>query len=48
MSRRRVTARLRAPLAGQYGQQDLWPLVEQALADDRLLLIVDGLDEWAY
>ena len=30
-----------------YGQADLWPLVEKALADDRLLLIVDGLDEWA-
>jgi hypothetical protein len=29
-----------------YGQSDLWPLVEKALADDRLLLIVDGLDEW--
>lgn len=29
-----------------YGQADLWPLVEKALADDRLLLIVDGLDEW--
>ena len=32
---------------GQYGQQELWPVVEQALGDDRLLLIVDGLDEWA-
>lgn len=31
---------------GAYGQAELWPLVEQALADDRLLLIVDGLDEW--
>jgi hypothetical protein len=29
-----------------YGQADLWPLVEKALADGRLLLIVDGLDEW--
>jgi hypothetical protein len=29
-----------------YGQSDLWPLVEKALADDRLMLIVDGLDEW--
>lgn len=29
-----------------YGQATLWPLVEKALADDRLLLIVDGLDEW--
>jgi len=32
---------------GQYGQQELWPVVEQALGDDRLLLIIDGLDEWA-
>ncbi len=24
----------------------LWPLVEKAFADDRLLLLVDGLDEW--
>ena len=31
----------------QDGQQELWPVVEQALGDDRLLLIVDGLDEWA-
>ena len=31
---------------GAYGQAELWPLVEKALADDRLLLIVDGLDEW--
>jgi hypothetical protein len=29
-----------------YGQAALWPLVEKALGDDRLLLIVDGLDEW--
>jgi hypothetical protein len=29
-----------------YGHADLWPLVEKALDDDRLLLIVDGLDEW--
>jgi hypothetical protein len=25
---------------------DLWPLVERALQDDRLLLLVDGIDEW--
>jgi hypothetical protein len=25
----------------------LWPLVQQALQDDRLLLIVDGIDEWS-
>ena len=24
----------------------LWPLVEKALSDERLLLLVDGLDEW--
>ncbi|AFZ27223.1 putative NTPase (NACHT family) [Cylindrospermum stagnale PCC 7417] len=27
-------------------EKRLWPLVEQALADERLLLLVDGLDEW--
>jgi len=26
---------------------DLWPLVERALHDDRLLLLVDGVDEWS-
>jgi NACHT domain len=25
----------------------LWPLVQQALQDDRLLLLVDGVDEWS-
>ena len=25
---------------------DIWPLVERALQDHRLLLVVDGLDEW--
>jgi hypothetical protein len=29
-----------------YSNGHLWPLVERALADDRLLLFVDGLDEW--
>ncbi|MCC5790980.1 MAG: NACHT domain-containing protein [Opitutales bacterium] len=29
-----------------YSNNHLWPLVERALADDRLLLLVDGLDEW--
>src|SRR5260370_11523956 len=24
----------------------LWPLVQRALQDDRLLLLVDGIDEW--
>jgi hypothetical protein len=28
-------------------EERLWPLVEQALNDDRLLLLVDGLDEWS-
>ena len=28
------------------GEETLWPLVEEALADGRLLLLVDGLDEW--
>ena len=28
-------------------EERLWPLVEKALQDDRLLLLVDGLDEWA-
>jgi hypothetical protein len=27
-------------------EEQLWPLIEQALDDDRLLLLVDGLDEW--
>ena len=27
-----------------YGHPDLWPLVDEALSDERLLLIVDGLD----
>ena len=30
-----------------YDEGRLWRLVEQALADERLLLIVDGLDEWS-
>ncbi|MET7944169.1 NACHT domain-containing protein [Streptomyces sp. NPDC005302] len=25
----------------------LWPLVERALQDDRLLLLIDGIDEWS-
>jgi hypothetical protein len=29
-----------------YSNGHLWPLVERALAYDRLLLLVDGLDEW--
>jgi hypothetical protein len=30
-----------------WDEDRLWPLVERALDDDRLLLLVDGLDEWA-
>jgi hypothetical protein len=26
---------------------DLWPLVQRALQDDRLVLFVDGIDEWS-
>lgn len=26
---------------------DLWPLIETAIQDDRLLLVIDGLDEWS-
>ncbi|MFI5649270.1 NACHT domain-containing protein [Kitasatospora sp. NPDC051705] len=30
-----------------YDHGHLWPLIEKALGDERLLLVVDGLDEWA-
>jgi transcriptional regulator with XRE-family HTH domain len=30
----------------QFDQSKVWSLVESALDDDRLLLLVDGLDEW--
>ena len=30
----------------QHGANEVWPLVERALRDERLLLVVDGLDEW--
>jgi hypothetical protein len=40
-----VAATLRAWLE-QHDAAGLWPLVEVALDDERLLLIVDGLDEW--
>lgn len=30
----------------RWNEGRLWPLVEQALEDNRLLLLVDGLDEW--
>lgn len=30
----------------QFDQGRLWPLVESAMEDGRLLLLVDGLDEW--
>ncbi len=29
-----------------WNEERLWPLFEQALEDERLLLLVDGLDEW--
>lgn len=29
-----------------WDEERLWPLVEQALEDKRLILLVDGLDEW--
>ncbi|WP_344493066.1 NACHT domain-containing protein [Streptomyces enissocaesilis] len=32
---------------GAYDCAGLWPLVKRALDDDRLLLVIDGLDEWA-
>lgn len=31
---------------GEFDASDLWPLVSCALNDNRLLLLVDGLDEW--
>ena len=31
---------------GAYDRADLYPIVEQATEDERLLLLVDGLDEW--
>ena len=40
-----VAATLRVWLE-QHDAAGLWPLVEAALDDERLLLIVDGLDEW--
>lgn len=30
-----------------WDEERLWPLLEQALEDERVLLLVDGLDEWA-
>jgi NACHT domain len=29
-----------------WAEERLWPIVESALEDERLLLVVDGLDEW--
>jgi DNA replication protein DnaC len=34
-------------LLENWDQEKLWPLVEKALEDKRLLLLVDGLDEWS-
>ncbi len=31
---------------GQWDEAKLWPLVQDAMDDGRLLLLVDGLDEW--
>lgn len=31
----------------QFDAGGIWPLVEKAIDDERLLLVVDGLDEWA-
>ena len=31
----------------QQGAESLWLLVENALDDDRLLLLIDGIDEWS-
>jgi hypothetical protein len=30
----------------QFDQGEVWPLVQAAIEDERLLLLVDGLDEW--
>lgn len=30
----------------QHNVDQVWPLIEKALRDERLLLVVDGLDEW--
>ncbi len=30
-----------------WDEERLWPLVDRAVDDDRLLLLVDGLDEWS-
>jgi len=30
-----------------YGADDLWRLIEEGLRDDRLVILVDGLDEWS-
>ena len=31
----------------QFDAGQIWPLVKEAIDDERLLLVVDGLDEWA-
>ena len=40
-----VSSALRAWLE-QHDANNVWPLVQKALDDQRLLLVVDGLDEW--
>ncbi|WP_089725096.1 NACHT domain-containing protein [Candidatus Thiosymbion oneisti] len=44
---RQLKASLRRYLEELDAPERLWPLVERALRDRRLLLLVDGLDEWA-
>jgi hypothetical protein len=41
-----LTQVLRGWLEG-YDAANLWPVFERALKDERVLLLVDGLDEWA-
>lgn len=40
-----LNSAIRAWLQGR-GMVELWPLVQRALDDDRLMLLVDGIDEW--
>ena len=42
-----VAATLKSWFASVGAEDELWTLVEQAIEDHRLLLLVDGLDEWA-
>lgn len=40
-----LTSAVRAWLTS-HGRPDLYPVVEKALSDERLLLLIDGIDEW--